>query len=120
MFAAGEVAVQAGTADARWPREKPRGARPNARDFPESWRTDPCRRVSSCVVARRPTQAESTTEDAAARVREAAGQPGAGEEARYPTGLDREAIWYKMQQYGLVTRSRGGLPVPTVNSDGRS
>jgi hypothetical protein len=37
--------------------------------------------------------------------------------ARARRKQQREKIWNAMQRYNLVTRTRGGTPVPTVNSE---
>jgi len=44
----------------------------------------------------------------------------APESARALRKLQREVIWNALQEFGLVTRTRGGLPVPTVKSEGIS
>ena len=45
---------------------------------------------------------------------------GAPENARARRKLEREAIWCALERHGLVTRTRGGMPVPTVNAEGIS
>lgn len=44
----------------------------------------------------------------------------APENARALRKLQREVIWSALQEFGLVTRTRGGMPVPTVKAEGIS
>lgn len=44
----------------------------------------------------------------------------APENARALRKLQREVIWNALQEFGLVTRTRGGMPVPTVKAEGIS
>jgi transposase InsO family protein len=44
----------------------------------------------------------------------------APESARALRKLQREVIWSALQEFGLVTRTRGGMPVPTVKAEGIS
>jgi len=41
-------------------------------------------------------------------------------DARARRKAEREAAWQALQRYGLVTRTRGGRPVPTVKAEGIS
>lgn len=42
------------------------------------------------------------------------------EKPRARRKLEREVIWCALERYGLVTRTRGGRPIPTVKAEGVS
>ena len=44
----------------------------------------------------------------------------APENARARRKLEREVIWCALERHGLVTRTRGGCPIPTVKAEGIS